>query len=95
MSRYTLVLLGLLAVMVAVYAKGEGEYCAANESLNLCGKHCEPTCENPEIPPLCPRPACSNTTAACRCDDNYVRDTNGSCVLYKDCHKNKNKNKNQ
>ncbi|XP_076677609.1 chymotrypsin inhibitor-like [Andrena cerasifolii] len=87
MSRFT-VLLGLLVAMVAVYGGDEDQCCGDNESWNLCGKLCEPSCQTP-VPRVCPKIACSNFTAACRCDSGYVRDTtDNSCVLLEDCQSN-------
>ncbi|XP_076677606.1 chymotrypsin inhibitor-like [Andrena cerasifolii] len=97
MSRYTIVLLGLFAVVVAVYAeiddgsrRGIGRCHEDNESWNICGTRCEPTCSRP-VPPLCVNIPCTiKTTAGCRCDVGYVRDTDGSCVLRRDCQKQQN-----
>ena len=87
MSRY-IVLLGLLAVMGAVYGGDEEVHCGENEKWNICGRLCEPSCADQKPnPQLCPGIECTKMTAACRCDSGCFRDTNGSCVLRENCQK--------
>ncbi|XP_076677608.1 chymotrypsin inhibitor-like [Andrena cerasifolii] len=88
MSRY-IILLGLLAVLGAVYGEDKEVNCKNNEKWNLCGQICEPTCDVPKPNPVwCPAIECTKFTSDCRCDSGWVRDkTSGSCVQLENCPK--------
>lgn len=56
--------------------------CPPNEVYSECGNHgCQNTCANPNIAKVC-RAAC---TPGCICIGNYLRNTKGVCVPYKNC----------
>ncbi|KAL7041287.1 hypothetical protein ACKWTF_000707 [Chironomus riparius] len=56
--------------------------CGKHETYSDCGASpCQATCENPSLPMLCKAPC----KPGCGCDDGYVRENDGSCVLLKKC----------
>ncbi|XP_015435619.1 PREDICTED: chymotrypsin inhibitor-like [Dufourea novaeangliae] len=92
MSRFVFVFV-LLAVVVAALPdddKDEKKHrtdlhkCPPNEEWSLCGKICEPRCDNP-TPKICPRIACSKNIAACRCKPGHLRNEKNRCVRPEKC----------
>ncbi|KAK0175458.1 hypothetical protein PV327_009206 [Microctonus hyperodae] len=60
--------------------------CGENESLSLCGKMCEPTCDNPKpLSLFCPHIVCTSITRGCRCNNGYYRNNTGTCLLLENC----------
>lgn len=51
-----------------------------NENFTFCGTACEPTCHDPFID-FCTE----QCVAGCFCEDGYVRDADGSCILLEYC----------
>ncbi|XP_015435593.1 PREDICTED: chymotrypsin inhibitor-like, partial [Dufourea novaeangliae] len=58
--------------------------CPPNEEWSLCGKICEPRCDNP-TPKICPKIACSKNIAACRCKPGHLRNEKNRCVKPEKC----------
>ncbi|OAD54564.1 hypothetical protein WN48_05228 [Eufriesea mexicana] len=89
MSPYmiTCFILAIAAVPLVQSAENAPE-CPVNQIWSLCGRLCEPSCDDPKPNPLfCPRIACSNYTAACRCIKGTVRNANDECVPVDQCPK--------
>ncbi|XP_076666037.1 chymotrypsin inhibitor-like [Andrena cerasifolii] len=68
--------------------------CPVNETMSLCGRLCEPTCESTKatsVTPLwsiierCPPIECTQETMGCRCEEDFVRNEQGMCVDSDDC----------
>ncbi|KAK0166088.1 hypothetical protein PV328_004536 [Microctonus aethiopoides] len=60
--------------------------CNENENLSMCGKMCEPTCDNQKPSTLlCPHIVCTSFTQGCRCNNGYYRHNTGTCLLPKNC----------
>ncbi|KAL7041285.1 hypothetical protein ACKWTF_000705 [Chironomus riparius] len=56
--------------------------CGQNEVYSDCGANsCQLTCEKQNNGNFCT----AECKAGCICENNYVRDSNGKCVLVKDC----------
>lgn len=53
-----------------------------HESFTDCGTACPLKCENVNNPPLF---CTSNCVVGCFCDEGYVRNSNGDCVLKEEC----------
>nr|XP_031844859.1 chymotrypsin inhibitor-like [Nomia melanderi] len=88
MSRFSIVLLLLAVAYVA--ADSNSKKCPENETWNICGELCGPTCDVPRPNPrFCPTIECTpNFTGGCRCNKGYVRNTKkGSCVKEQQCNK--------
>ncbi|XP_043248001.1 chymotrypsin inhibitor-like [Colletes gigas] len=86
MSRYIIAIMLLVAVILPT-AKMD-PLCPVNELWQRCGRLCEPSCANPN-PTHCPRIECTVYTAACRCQNGYVRQDESSssspCISPADC----------
>ncbi|CAK9807809.1 Probable protease inhibitor Egf0.4b [Anthophora quadrimaculata] len=94
MSRFIVVATAILVLMaVSAYSnptssseESNPPKCSVNEIYSLCGRMCEPKCDNPKPNPiLCPAIECTTFTASCRCQKDYVRNKSGDCVLLKQC----------
>ena len=60
--------------------------CSQNQIYSLCGRLCEPSCENPHL--FCPRIACTKKRAGCRCSVGFLRRaSDDACVKADDCCK--------
>lgn len=57
--------------------------CAHHEHMDECGAMCELTCVNPH-PRAC-SVVCSLDLPACACNNGYVRNINGTCILPQAC----------
>ncbi|XP_063962432.1 zonadhesin-like isoform X2 [Lytechinus pictus] len=55
--------------------------CGENESYTSCGSACPKTCENKEEEQFC----ITLCVEGCFCDDGFLRDENGRCVLESEC----------
>ncbi|XP_076630667.1 chymotrypsin inhibitor-like [Colletes latitarsis] len=83
MSRY---FVAILLLAVVALAAAEEKKCLSNEKWDMCGRMCEPTCDNPNPnPEFCPNLQCTSETSSCRCEKGYVRNDEGECVLEKQC----------
>ncbi|CAK9795047.1 Probable protease inhibitor Egf0.4a [Anthophora plagiata] len=93
MSRFVVIATAILVLMaVSAYSNPASSEesntfkCAVNEVYSLCGRMCEPTCNDPKPNPIfCPAIECTRFTGSCRCQKNYVRNDCGDCVLLKEC----------
>ncbi|XP_043275258.1 zonadhesin-like [Venturia canescens] len=87
MARILLII--LVAYFSIIYA--DDTQCGNNESWNLCGRMCEPTC--PYRKPnknACPRIQCTESTSACRCNKRFWRNSEtGQCVRAEKCPRNR------
>ena len=69
--------------------------CPVNETMSECGRLCEPTCESTKATSVtpswsiifggCPSIQCTQETAGCRCEEDFVRNEQGMCVDSDDC----------
>ncbi|XP_063628961.1 zonadhesin-like [Cydia splendana] len=59
--------------------------CGINEHYETNGIKCELTCKNYHLEPIMGH---CQPTSACFCDDGYVRNSNGLCILKKKCPQN-------
>lgn len=60
--------------------------CSKHEVYSDCGANgCQSTCANPTLNQVC-KAMC---IAGCICEEGYLRDSNGKCVLAKDCAQSK------
>ncbi|XP_015113176.1 chymotrypsin inhibitor [Diachasma alloeum] len=85
---FLLQILLLIGSVALVTADTEGNVCGENEGSYICGRMCEPTCDNPQPNPrFCPRIQCTKFTESCRCHDGYLRESSGGCVSPENCHK--------
>nr|XP_054765345.1 zonadhesin-like [Lytechinus pictus] len=55
--------------------------CGENESFTSCGSACPKTCENKDEEQFC----ITVCVEGCFCDDGFLRDENGLCVLESEC----------
>ena len=55
--------------------------CGANEVYSWCGTSCEEECSKSDMF----RPCILKCVEGCFCQDGYVRDDNGDCILREDC----------
>ncbi|KAL7041286.1 hypothetical protein ACKWTF_000706 [Chironomus riparius] len=56
--------------------------CGTNELYSNCGANgCQSTCANPTLNLVCK----GTCIAGCICKEGYLRDSNGKCILAKDC----------
>ncbi|XP_017881584.1 chymotrypsin inhibitor-like [Ceratina calcarata] len=79
------VLLFILLVVAYVSAESKTEMCKklGNETWASCGAQCEPLCSEPGVKPdTCGELPCKGS---CRCAKDYNRNSEGKCVLAKDC----------
>lgn len=58
---------------------------ADSEEVNICGNHCERTCENALMRVVPCLLICG--PVACTCKEGLVRHSNGTCVNVRDCPK--------
>ncbi|GIY11692.1 zonadhesin [Caerostris darwini] len=57
--------------------------CRANAQFSMCKSPCRPTCKNPS-----PAPCNERCVSGCFCEDGYVEEEDGRCVLFQNCRKN-------
>ncbi|XP_057336375.1 uncharacterized protein LOC130674945 [Microplitis mediator] len=82
MGRY-LILSLCFGSLALIYCQGYKNECGPNESLDLCGRSCEPSCELSDFSAvICQQ--CTYQTEGCRCDEGYLR-YNERCILPNDC----------
>ncbi|XP_031366975.1 cysteine-rich venom protein 1-like isoform X1 [Apis dorsata] len=91
MSRY---IVCIFIVTILVHIKGQSKVtgkdikCEKNEEMNVCGKLCEATCNNPNSDfELCPSIPCnSEITRDCRCTYGTVRnEKTKACIPLSKC----------
>ncbi|XP_076678112.1 serine protease inhibitor swm-1-like [Andrena cerasifolii] len=90
MSRHLFILVLLAAVIAASVAKSTGKNgsCPKHEVSSPCGRHCEPSCGNPQPSPYaCRRQSCTAEMRGCRCKPDLCRNRNGKCVEQEKCKK--------
>lgn len=61
--------------------KPEEPKCGPNEIFRSCGNGCPPTCENPQPDPFCT----GHCVLGCFCQEGYLRNAKGVCVLEANC----------
>lgn len=61
--------------------KPEEPKCGPNEIFRSCGSVCPPTCENPHPSPFCS----TDCVVGCFCQEGYLRNAKGECVLEANC----------
>lgn len=83
MSKFTNIFILLVIVTISsgttppIYKE-----CPANEVYSECGNNsCQNSCKYPNVGKIC-KPACAS---GCICKENYLRNTKGVCVYYKNC----------
>ncbi|XP_057335630.1 uncharacterized protein LOC130674345 isoform X2 [Microplitis mediator] len=82
MGRHLILSLCFVSLAL-ICCQGDKYECGPNESRNLCGRSCEPSCEQRDFSvAICPQ--CTYQTEGCRCDEGYLR-YKDRCILPKDC----------
>ncbi|XP_057335890.1 uncharacterized protein LOC130674550 [Microplitis mediator] len=82
MGRHLILSLCFVSLAL-ICCQGYKYKCGLHESLDLCGRSCEPSCELSDFSAvICQQ--CTYKTLGCRCDKGYLR-YKERCILPKDC----------
>ncbi|KAL2720174.1 chymotrypsin inhibitor-like [Vespula squamosa] len=80
MSKKLVILALLVAMIYCTFAFPQGSACGPNQIFDTCGSACQPSCKNP-FPDVC----VLKCVIGCRCEDGFIENADGNCVLTQDC----------